>query len=371
MKIAIISPGLTTVFSPIREALEEHVYQLSTAIAKLGHMVFLFDGSGAVGEKIHRNIRRIEIPNMTFLSKTRNRGAMNLRCANFAVRAWVVMKQKGIRPDIIHTHIPPHGIFFSKVFHPTVFTSHSPWWEIKPRPMDISAIRSADACIALSTYMKGRMEFYKAKKAFFVPNGVDVNEYHPPKQKTSSKRLLFVGRVCPQKGLEYLMRAMVIVQKEDAEVSLTIVGPTSAGFHFEDYSYYNMLKELISKHGLKNITFTGMVSKEKKLWYYRNSDMFVLPSVGEGMSFVMLEALASGLPIVSTDVSGAVDVITHGINGYIVEKRNPSKLAEAILNTIGNKTKLSKMSSAAREKSEGFGWDSVATKMVDAYGRIA
>jgi glycosyltransferase involved in cell wall biosynthesis len=296
---------------------------------------------------------------------------MYFQCAVIAPLFWSKLI-RDIKPDVIHTHIPIHAIFFSKIFKRTVFTSHSPNWEIKPRFLDIKAVQSVDTCIALSTYMKKCMELYGAKKAFFIPNGVDVNEYRPLKRKKFSKRILFVGRVCPQKGLENLLMALKDIQKSHPSATLTIVGPATAftGFHFENHSYLDKLKLIVAKHNIHNVEFIGRVDHKTKLWYYQNSDIFVLPSIGEGMSLVMLEAMACGLPVVSTNVSGAKDVIEEGVNGYIVDKKNYKQLASAILAILDNKTRLMKMSIAARKRAKKFRWEHIAKETIKVYERI-
>lgn len=141
--------------------------------------------------------------------------------------------------------------------------------------------------------------------------------------------ILFIGRISKQKNLPNLLNAIYEVIKKHPNALFLI-----AGDGIEKSSLMKMSEEL--KIG-NNVIFVGSVPYEEIPYYYAACDLFVLPSNYEGTARVLEEAAASGRPIVTTNVSGASDVVINGVTGYIVEPENPNKLAEKILKVIDDR----------------------------------
>jgi glycosyltransferase involved in cell wall biosynthesis len=118
------------------------------------------------------------------------------------------------------------------------------------------------------------------------------------------------------------------------------------------------------------IDLTGRIESEKMPDVYRQNNIFVSASMQEGMSNAMLEALASGLPIITTRCEGVDELITD--NGIVVEDTGPGApgLAEAINNLAENKQRYNAMCAAARRQAENFGWDRVAEGYIKLYHRV-
>ncbi len=164
---------------------------------------------------------------------------------------------------------------------------------------------------------------------------IDVlgNAVSPPDETTSGEGVLYVGRLAPKKGLEYLITAMVHV---DAE--LTVVG---------DGSERERLEELAEELGVST-RFVGEVPPEDVDKYYSDAAVFVLPSVeGEGMPNVVLEAMSWGLPVVATDSGGIPSIINDGQNGYLVPMRDVASIRNKLNLLITNPGERDKIGNKA------------------------
>lgn len=140
-------------------------------------------------------------------------------------------------------------------------------------------------------------------------------------------RLLFVGRLTRAKGLPYLVQAVAALRASGLAVTLDLVG---------DGETRSALESDVGSRGLAgSVSFHGMVSPGDELRaFYRGADVFVLPSVSEGTPKVLLEAMASAVPVVATDVGGVSTVVESGVNGLLVPPKSPSDLASAVRRVV-------------------------------------
>jgi len=128
---------------------------------------------------------------------------------------------------------------------------------------------------------------------------------------------------------------------------------------------------MVSKLKLeKNVEFLGRVPHDDTVPKYQEADLFVLPSLNEGMSNAMLEALATGLPIVTTNTGGASELVKVGENGFIVEFENSRDIAEKIRTIMDDKDLMESMSRKSLEMSKEMSWQSVSGRYVDEYEKI-
>ena len=134
--------------------------------------------------------------------------------------------------------------------------------------------------------------------------------------------VLFVGELNERKGVRFLLRAFTKLKSERENTTLVIIG---------DGELKSKLIQLVSNESLTHIIFTGWISEEEKIKYYAIADLFVLPTLSDVWGLVVNEAMACGLPIVTTTAAGcASDMIVEGENGFIVEPQNVDALHEAM-----------------------------------------
>jgi glycosyltransferase involved in cell wall biosynthesis len=183
-----------------------------------------------------------------------------------------------------------------------------------------------------------------------IYNGIDIEEFIPDYQGPHSPlRILGVGRLIPRKGFDILLDAA-----RDLEVEITLVG---------EGPERESLEELTK--GMK-VKFTGAIDHDKIVKLYQSHDVFVLPSANEGMSNTVLEAMATGLPIITTNTGGTAELIDG--NGFVVE-RDVHNLRETLEKILKKPDILKSMSVRSRQLAEGMSWSEVADEYVKLYNQ--
>lgn len=159
-------------------------------------------------------------------------------------------------------------------------------------------------------------------------------------QAGASLSIVSVGRLCFQKGYAYALQALKILADRKIQFTYHIVG---------DGDDRAMLTYLIEELGLRNsVVMHGKAGSEKVLEMLKNADVFLLPSLSEGVSNAVLEAMSMELPVVSTKVGGMPEVIQHGDNGLLTDWRNPQHMAEQLMWLQNNPQKGIVMGKKAR-----------------------
>jgi glycosyltransferase involved in cell wall biosynthesis len=198
-----------------------------------------------------------------------------------------------------------------------------------------------------------------------VWNGVDVDLFKPPADRHFGDRvLLSVGRLGPGKGLEDLIEAISIISSGTTALKVVIIG---------DGPLRVSLERRVNALGLAYlIKFEGPVTDRNRLrGYYQEASLFVLPSHHEGLPTVMLEAMASGCPILATRVGGIPSVVEEGVNGALVPPGDPRRLASAVQSLLADPIQLAAMGLRARQTIErGFSWEQIGERFIDLYSDL-
>ncbi len=198
-----------------------------------------------------------------------------------------------------------------------------------------------------------------------IPNGVDTGLFFPDPARPAPAdgapvRLLAVGRLVGQKGFDLLFDALAQPGLERAELDL--VG---------DGEWRGSLQAQAARLGLSGrIRFRGWLDRGDLATVYREADLFVLSSRDEGMPNVVLEAMASGLPVVSTAVAGARDLVTDGRTGLLVPVEDSGALAVALRRLVGDAAERAAFGAQGRAGvEESYSWRSAATGFLDLIAR--
>lgn len=189
------------------------------------------------------------------------------------------------------------------------------------------------------------------------PYGVDLSRFsaRPPRPPGGPVRLLFVGRVGVRKGVPDLLAA---VRRLGGSVTLRLVGPVEEG-----------MAPLLADH--PQVEVVGPLPGSALPAEYTAADVFVLPSLEEGLPLVLLQAMASGRPVVATPETGAEDVVTHGTDGLIVPASDAESLASALADLAADPYRRDAMGTAARRRVEvGLDWHAYGERAVAAYFRL-
>ena len=191
-----------------------------------------------------------------------------------------------------------------------------------------------------------------------IPNGVDLNEFSPNVSETGpGLKILTVARLIERKGIEYLIDAVSKLKMRIPELSLTIVGSGNMKSILEE--------QAIEKMNSDSIRFLGEVPHNELAAIYSSHDIFVLPSFNEGMSNALLEAMASGLPIITTLTGGTKELLNG--NAVLIEKGSSESILEALNSIIYDTEKLVRMKGLSVERSRRFSWSKTTQEYIDFY----
>src|SRR5438876_2698098 len=197
-----------------------------------------------------------------------------------------------------------------------------------------------------------------------IPNGIDLDVYRPGLApirhlRDDNLNILFVGRLEKRKGLGDLLRAYRAMGSRVPRVRLIIVGDGPLRGRVESY---------IARHRLANVVMAGYVPDSVKPRYYNSADIFCAPATGaESFGIVLLEALASGLPVVATEVPGYMSVLEPGRDSITVPPKNWRELAASLVILARDPQLRTRLADYALEKARRYSWKLVASEVVEIY----
>jgi len=197
------------------------------------------------------------------------------------------------------------------------------------------------------------------EKLIVNPYGVDLARFQPPAERPrrDKPRILFVGRVGLRKGVPHLLRAF---RRLEGAAELHIVGPLESG-----------IEDILAAEGGEGVTVTGPVPGNALPAIYAEADIFCLPSLEEGFALVLLQAMAAGLPLVTTDAAGGAEAIGSGDRGLLVPAGDATALAEALATLTADADRRRAMGEAARTAAQtGFSWRDYGDRAVAAYRNL-
>lgn len=212
-------------------------------------------------------------------------------------------------------------------------------------------IEATDIFLAPSKFVKKTLEYSNipAEKILLCPYGTNFApvSYEKTVNIRGKLQAIYVGNATAMKGIYYLLQAASRLQDK---VHLTVVGSYDNSDHFFD-PYFEAC------------TFVGRVPHKSVQEYLNKADVFVFPSLGEGLSLAVLEAMSCGLPCIVSENSGANDAIREGENGFVVKTHSVEEITEKLLWCCDNKEKLSEMGQKATETAMEFTWESYAERV--------
>lgn len=280
--------------------------------------------------------------------------------------------------DLVHAHWIPTGVVASLVSKrlgiPMVLTVHGSDGKFLEggalkRIGSRFSLTSANRIVTVSDALRFRvLEFEPKVDAVIrtIHNGIELSSFPFVKKVSDAQRLLWVGRMTEEKGVNHLIRAMKEVVSVYPGASLRLVG---------DGPLRNDLEALVSELGLGEcVEFAGEKPRYELPGMYAWCDMLVMPSLSEGLPTVLLEAMATGRPVVASRVGGIPELLKHGETGYMVPPERADELASAIIGLLGKPELMEKMGLASRKVVEDtHSWDAIASLTHSVYlslGRV-
>lgn len=350
-----------------------HVHHLSEKQAEMGHNVTVLTSDNG-----DHDLPRYEWRNGYQLVRHREL-ARPLNNSIVPTILWS-LNERIEDTDVLHIH--SHLYFSSLVGSllarraddlPVVATNHGmisqsapTWLQRAYRPISRYVYETADRIFCYTETDVNRLRNWDiTTQASIISNGIDVSRFTPDATTVWTDRfdddpyLLFVGRLHPGKGVEHLINAFATIEKELPH-NLVIIG---------DGPDRDTLENQVTEHGLENrVTFLGEVENNTLPGLYANADVFVLPSLSEGMPRTVLEALACGTPVVANELPQLKPVLEG--TGMMAPSTHPSEFGDAIVR-VATSDERESMEKQARKRIEAeFTWSETVERVTEVYHEL-
>lgn len=274
--------------------------------------------------------------------------------------------------DILHLHeplmplLPYHFLRYSNCV--TIGTFHAAKeggnrFYSYTKPITRPWFRKLDGKIAVAHAAANLVSRYFTGYFNIIPNGIDYEHFRQdreplPEFMDGRPNILFVGRPEKRKGLKYLLRAFILIKKQIPEARLIVVG---AG----DFSRYEKLVQP------EDVVFRSYVPYDQLPRYHRSAHVFCAPNTGgESQGYVLLEAMASGLPVVASNIEGFAGVITDELEGLLVRPKDPQAIATGIMRVLQTPGPSAEMGLRGQTQAAHYSWDNVARRVMSYYERL-
>jgi alpha-maltose-1-phosphate synthase len=230
---------------------------------------------------------------------------------------------------------------------PALQATQEPTWKLERKEQEIQL---ADHIFVPSLFVQHSLleVGVKPEKISVIPFGAPIGYFQPQPKQDKIFRALFVGRVSPRKGVHYLLQAWRELQLPDSELLLV-------GINDFPKEWLNQYMDIIRY--LKSVPHSSLNQ------YYSAASVLVFPSLVEGLALVQLEAMACGIPIITTPNAGGSDIVTDGVEGFVVPIRDVAALKEKLEWCYRHPQALAEMGIAARQKAEQLTWKQYRQKL--------
>jgi len=350
----------------------EVAYQLSHTLARRDHSVVIFTTSA-------NDRDAIETVNSIILFRKRK----TTRIADTDISLAYLHTGSPVALDLVHLHAgePPATLaalqYLRRHRLPFIVTHHlDPDWGYGSMLRRILvflyahgpfmwALAQSDRIIALSEEAAQNSRFLPkfADKLTVIPNGINPDEFSIPIDRTEArsrlglladeKIVLFMGTISERKGPQILIAALPKIRDRVPDTHLVLAGAQTP--------FSNRLNRICREMGLsKHVSFPGYVREDEKALYYRAADLFVLPSFSEAFPLTVMEAAASGLPAVVSDIAVFRALVREGETGLFTRTGDTDELATAISSLLDDEQLCREMGENAKEWVKQFSWDAVA-----------
>jgi len=368
VKIALVSPY----DFPYPGGVTNHVAHLRSEFSRLGHDVRILAPTSA-DEDALANSEFLKFGSVVPIPANGSiaRITLSLRLSGRVKRA---LKEE--RFDLIHLHEPfTPALPITVLRHSetvNIATFHSSWDGRIARLYGNPLLRRFDRRIHGRIAVSRRAEEF-ANRHFpgtyeIIPNGIDVAAFGaavaPFPWRSRKQTILFVGRLEPRKGFRYLLRAYAEIRQQRDDVQLKVVGAYSPAMR-------RRYEGIVAEARIPDVEFVGVVSPSDLARYYRSSDIFCAPSTGgESQGIVLLEAMASGLPIVASGIAGYQSVMTDGREGVFVEPKDASALVRALSDLLASPDLRARLGAAGPSQARRYAWDVIACRVLEYYAEV-
>ena len=268
--------------------------------------------------------------------------------------------------DIIHAHNIPAALAMKQISGKKILTIHGIYSKQieqlhgnttgkMSNKLQFDALSWADAITVIS---KEAYDYYSDLKFNVkqIPNGIDITKSTSPKKKMYEKQVIFAGRLSKEKGIQTLIE---VCKKLPETIDLIIVGSGP-----EEHNVKNLSLEK------DNIHYLGQMNHEDTIKLIQNSDVLLQPSLSEGISTTILEAMTSKTCILTSNVGGNIELIENKKSGVLVKPLDYDSFLKELMNLINDPNLRRQLSDSAFEKSKEYCWSVIGKKYLKLYNQI-
>lgn len=369
LRVALVSPY----DYPYPGGVTAHISALDRHLRALGHQVRIIAPSSAPEDELEENVIRVGgvIVPVPFSGSI----------ARISVSPRVYSRVKQLLDDepfdVIHIHEPtvptlaPAILRYSRAVNVGTFHAYrdaNAGFELA-RPV-FGYLEHLHGRIAVSRAAYEYISAYFPGEYRIIPNGIEYDHFASPHVRPIERfcdgrpNVLFVGRLEERKGFRYLLRAFRRVKEAVPEARLLVVG----AFEKEDARPYI---QYVWHYRVRGVRFIGYVPGEDLPRWYRTAHLFCAPSTGfESFGIVLLEAMASGVPVVASDIPGYRCVVCHGVQGELVPPGDVAALAETIIRLLRDPECRRRYAEAGRRTAAEYDWKRVTAQVLAYYGEL-
>jgi phosphatidylinositol alpha-mannosyltransferase len=370
MKIALVTPY----DYPYPGGVTEHIAALDKCFRALGHDTRIIAASTTDEDVLGDHVIKVSgaVANVPFSGST----------ARITIAPVVYRRIKQIlkqeKFDVVHVHeptVPMLSLVVLRHSHALNVGTFHAYRESNAiyeymRPLVQRVFNRLDGRIFVSEAVREYITRYFPGDYTIIPNGIDCARFASPEIQPIEQfndgrpNLLFVGRMEKRKGFRHLMRAFPHIKKAIPDARLIVCGAFSDKEKAPFIRYTRTGK-------LRSVHFVGYVSPEELPRYYRTATIFCAPSTGfESFGIILLEAMAAGVPIVASDITGYRSVVENGGEGLLVPPEDEQALARAIIDLLRDPKRRAEMRDCGKKTAAQYDWSIVARRVLDYYDQL-
>jgi len=353
-----------TDFLPNIGGIANHIFNLAKAMKSLGHYVCVAHLTTDRRLPTREEIDGLEVFRFKMIPYKRIK-----RLTALPITASVLTFIQRQAFDVLHCHELSNAWLLLRLLAPVrakVVTIHSSRF-IRHTKKRLKRLQNklklwfAGAAITPSEELREAVASLSDIPVFFIPNGVDVELFHPSEDvKRSHPIIVCPRRLVPKNGVEYLLRAVpeIVAKFPNAEVRFAGSG-----------RLMNHLRQMANELGVaKSVKFLGHIPYDDMPRIYQQASVVVIPSLVEATSLACLEAMASGCAVVATNIDGLRSLIEDAGNGLLVEPADSEAIADAVTTILADPSLAKKLGQKARERTVAdYSWKTQAQKTVQIY----
>lgn len=339
----------------------EHIYHLANEFENLGHKVSILTAN--IEGDLKPDERRVIRLGKSMVIPMNQSNSRMTGWVNQSVLSGIVNDY-----DVIHIHgiiAPTLPLLSLKVSRKTnIFTFHPTFECSNLYKVFKNYLKhyfdKIDGKIAVSVTARDSICRYFPGDYRIIPNGVDKKRFRAFDKKKNPFEILFVGRIEPRKGLQFLIDALPRIKQEFPKTKLTVVG-----------GGYKDMKLVIPSEVENSIKLLGFVSPADLPGIFSKAAVFVSPAIcGESFGIVLLEAMATETPVIASSIPGYRCVIEDGENGLLVTPANSKEIADKVITLLKDKDLCKSLVKEGLRTVDRYSWDVVAKDIMNFYYEV-